>query len=136
MSLSVVDPWTLQHVLRDNPERTPMTPPALKPQHRRTAFERVACDRRDIVAQALWQDREDDIVAITPKGRLGEPVDTGRLVAFLASDATWWIIGQMLAVGGRRMFLAPIGGDQPGSLHRSPGSNAAGAPETRWGENE
>ena len=33
-------------------------------------------------------------------GRIGDPVDIGKAVAFLASDATEWITGQVLVVDG------------------------------------
>jgi 3-oxoacyl-[acyl-carrier protein] reductase len=42
----------------------------------------------------------EEIVALTPLGRLGEPDDIAEVVAFLSSDAGRWITGQALHAGG------------------------------------
>jgi 3-oxoacyl-[acyl-carrier protein] reductase len=44
---------------------------------------------------------ESDMVAKTPLGRLGQPADIAKAVAFLASDDAAWITGdRMVASGG------------------------------------
>jgi 3-oxoacyl-[acyl-carrier protein] reductase len=40
------------------------------------------------------------IVSRTALGRIGQPVDVARVVAFLASDAAGWITGQVIGVDG------------------------------------
>ena len=42
----------------------------------------------------------DQLVAQTPLGRLGQPVDVARAVAFLAGPDAAWITGQVLQVNG------------------------------------
>ncbi|MCW5893407.1 MAG: SDR family oxidoreductase [bacterium] len=41
-----------------------------------------------------------DLVARAPRGRVGEPDDAARLVAFLASDAARWVTGQVIRSRG------------------------------------
>ena len=38
--------------------------------------------------------------SITPLGRLGGPEDIAAVVVFLASDASFWITGETIRVGG------------------------------------
>lgn len=40
------------------------------------------------------------MLALIPYGRVGDPVDVGRVVAFLASDASDYIVGQTIFVDG------------------------------------
>jgi glucose 1-dehydrogenase len=49
---------------------------------------------------------EDDMLKLIPYGRIGEPADVGRVVAFLASDAADYITGQTIFVDGG-MTLQP-----------------------------
>jgi NAD(P)-dependent dehydrogenase (short-subunit alcohol dehydrogenase family) len=51
-------------------------------------------------AAALYEDREDEVTAQYPLGRLGEPADVAGAVAFLASADAAWITGQTLVVDG------------------------------------
>jgi 3-oxoacyl-[acyl-carrier protein] reductase len=37
---------------------------------------------------------------LTPLGRIGQPEDIGRIVAFLASDDSYWLNGQILTAAG------------------------------------
>jgi 3-oxoacyl-[acyl-carrier protein] reductase len=40
------------------------------------------------------------MVNLVPLGRIGEPDDIGKVAAFLASDASFWITGQLINVSG------------------------------------
>lgn len=61
---------------------------------------------RTPLAEQVLKDpaKRDAILARTPLGRVGEPADVARAVAFLASDAASWITGVTLPVDGG--FLA------------------------------
>jgi 3-oxoacyl-[acyl-carrier protein] reductase len=39
-------------------------------------------------------------VSVTPLGRLGEPQDIAAVAVFLASDASHWVTGETIRVGG------------------------------------
>jgi 3-oxoacyl-[acyl-carrier protein] reductase len=39
-------------------------------------------------------------VSVTPLGRLGEPQDIAAVAVFLASDASSWVTGETIRVGG------------------------------------
>lgn len=51
-------------------------------------------------ASALFEDREAEVASAYPLGRLGEPDDVASAVAFLASDDSSWITGQVLTLDG------------------------------------
>lgn len=51
-------------------------------------------------AKPLYEGREDEVAAGYPAGRLGVPADVAEAVAFLVSDQSSWITGQMLTVDG------------------------------------
>ncbi|MBU2667202.1 SDR family oxidoreductase [Actinoplanes bogorensis] len=53
-------------------------------------------------AGAMFDGREDEVVAGYPLGRLGTPEDVAAAVAFLASDDAAWITGQVLTLDGGR----------------------------------
>jgi NAD(P)-dependent dehydrogenase (short-subunit alcohol dehydrogenase family) len=55
---------------------------------------------RTRLSAAIRGEREDEIVARTPLGRLGAVADVGSAVAFLASDAADWITGETLTIDG------------------------------------
>lgn len=55
---------------------------------------------RTRLAQALWEDREAEVAAAHPLGRIGEPEDIANAIVFLASDAASWITGTTLPVDG------------------------------------
>ena len=46
----------------------------------------------------------DGMIAQTPLGRIGQPEDIARAVAFLASDDASWITGQVLQSSGGLML--------------------------------
>jgi 3-oxoacyl-[acyl-carrier protein] reductase len=52
------------------------------------------------LTDALPEAAREAILANTPLGRLGEPVDVARAVRFLCSDAAGFITGDVLAVDG------------------------------------
>jgi 3-oxoacyl-[acyl-carrier protein] reductase len=48
----------------------------------------------------IGSDFEANVVATTPLGRVGQPDDVAGVVTFLASDASGWLTGEHLLVGG------------------------------------
>jgi NAD(P)-dependent dehydrogenase (short-subunit alcohol dehydrogenase family) len=65
---------------------------------------------RTRLAAALYADDPAAAAALHPLGRLGEPEDVARAVAFLLSDAADWITGVVLPVDGG---LSGAGGAPP-----------------------
>ncbi|MFE7130422.1 SDR family oxidoreductase [Streptomyces sp. NPDC057638] len=59
-------------------------------------------------AKALYEDREAEIAASYPLGRLGMPQDVGGAAAFLTSGEADWITGQTLVVDGGLFLNAGI----------------------------
>ncbi|WP_405738768.1 SDR family oxidoreductase [Streptomyces sp. NBC_01525] len=59
-------------------------------------------------AAALYENREEEVVASYPMGRLGVPEDIGGAAAFLLSDASGWITGQTLVVDGGLLLNAGV----------------------------
>jgi 3-oxoacyl-[acyl-carrier protein] reductase len=47
---------------------------------------------------------EEEVLKITPLGRIGQPEDIGKSAVFLASDEASWITGQLLNVNGGATF--------------------------------
>jgi NAD(P)-dependent dehydrogenase (short-subunit alcohol dehydrogenase family) len=64
---------------------------------------------RTRLAEALWKEREEQVTAVTPLGRIGEPADVGSAVAFLAADRAGWITGATLVIDGGQRLVAPTG---------------------------
>ncbi|PXX71734.1 3-oxoacyl-[acyl-carrier protein] reductase [Nocardia tenerifensis] len=56
--------------------------------------------RTEALAAARSPELNQQIVASTPLGRIGEPDDIADIVAFLASDAARWITGETIHAGG------------------------------------
>jgi NAD(P)-dependent dehydrogenase (short-subunit alcohol dehydrogenase family) len=54
-------------------------------------------------ARALYEGKEDEVIAQYPLGRLGVPDDVAAAVAFLASSDAAWITGHVLTVDGGLM---------------------------------
>ncbi|WP_454041718.1 SDR family oxidoreductase [Cellulosimicrobium sp. Marseille-Q8652] len=63
---------------------------------------------RTRLARALYEGREEEVVARYPLGRLGEPADVAGPVAFLLSDDAAWVTGQTLTIDGGSS-VRPIG---------------------------
>jgi NAD(P)-dependent dehydrogenase (short-subunit alcohol dehydrogenase family) len=55
---------------------------------------------RTKLSEVLWREQEQALSDSLPLGRIGEPEDIGRAIAFLASDAAAWITGQVLVIDG------------------------------------
>lgn len=55
---------------------------------------------RTKLATLLWEDHEQELNNRVPLGRIGEPADIGRAIAFLASDEAAWVTGQTLVIDG------------------------------------
>ncbi|MFD5627386.1 MULTISPECIES: SDR family oxidoreductase [unclassified Streptomyces] len=60
-------------------------------------------------AQALYEGREEEVVASYPLGRLGVPSDIGGAAAFLTSQQSDWITGQTLVIDGGIFLNAGVG---------------------------
>ena len=60
-------------------------------------------------AQALYEGREEEVIAAYPLGRLGVPSDIGGAAAFLTSQQSDWITGQTLVVDGGIFLNAGVG---------------------------
>jgi NAD(P)-dependent dehydrogenase (short-subunit alcohol dehydrogenase family) len=54
--------------------------------------------------QTAWQ----GLYKMHPAGRVGEPQDVGRLAAYLASDASSFITGQVMVIDGGRTSKLPL----------------------------
>jgi 3-oxoacyl-[acyl-carrier protein] reductase len=48
----------------------------------------------------LPEETRQEILAHFPHGRFGEPDDPARLIAWLASDAGRWVVGQVISSEG------------------------------------
>ena len=48
----------------------------------------------------LGEESIKQYISVTPLGRLGEPEDIAAVVVFLASDASSWVTGETIRVGG------------------------------------
>ncbi|MGW8483036.1 SDR family oxidoreductase [Microbacterium sp. NPDC055903] len=51
-------------------------------------------------ARALYEGREEEVASAYPLGRLGAPEDVADAVAYLTSDASSWVTGQVLTLDG------------------------------------
>lgn len=61
---------------------------------------------RTRMAEALWKEQEKEVAAATPLGRIGEPEDVGKAVAFLASEDSDWITGETMLIDGGQIMTA------------------------------
>jgi NAD(P)-dependent dehydrogenase (short-subunit alcohol dehydrogenase family) len=54
---------------------------------------------------SVWSaEAKAKIAAVTPLGRIGQPIDIARVALFLSSDLSGWITGQTLEVNGGAYF--------------------------------
>jgi 3-oxoacyl-[acyl-carrier protein] reductase len=82
--------WTLTHALARSLAPQGVRVLAVSPGTIDTAFQREPDN------QALWQ----QWVGSIPLGRIGNPAEIGEVVAFLASDAASFIVGETIHVNG------------------------------------
>ncbi|ABW13835.1 short-chain dehydrogenase/reductase SDR [Parafrankia sp. EAN1pec] len=61
------------------------------------------------MARAIWEGHEQEMIAGSLLGRLGEPEDVGNLAVFLASDAASWITGSTYVIDGGALAVPPGG---------------------------
>ena len=55
----------------------------------------------EIAAEAVKNEAlVPELVAITPLGRVGQPIDVARVILFLVSDAAAWVTGQVVDASG------------------------------------
>jgi NAD(P)-dependent dehydrogenase (short-subunit alcohol dehydrogenase family) len=55
---------------------------------------------RTELARAIWENREDQVSAHIPLGRIGEVQDIAPMAVLLLSDAGSWITGQTIVIDG------------------------------------
>ena len=55
---------------------------------------------RTELARALWENREDQLSAHIPLGRIGEVTDVAPMAMLLLSSAGSWITGQTIVIDG------------------------------------
>jgi len=46
-----------------------------------------------------------NFVAMIPFGRMGTPIECAKVIAFLASDAASYVVGQTIEVNGGQLML-------------------------------
>ena len=54
------------------------------------------------------EELRDELIAVTPMGRIGEAGEAAEAALFLASPAASFITGQIVAVDGGRLVLDPL----------------------------
>jgi enoyl-[acyl-carrier protein] reductase III len=68
----------------------------------------VDTDSAHVFGEAIYRLLETNIVAYTPKRRVGTPEDIANVVAFLCSREAAWICGQTLMVDGGLSLTSPL----------------------------
>jgi NAD(P)-dependent dehydrogenase (short-subunit alcohol dehydrogenase family) len=61
---------------------------------------------RTRLSEVLWED-EEGLASKLPLGRIGEPVDIARAVAFLAGEGASWLTGETVVVDGGQLLGKP-----------------------------
>ena len=59
----------------------------------------------DRIRRIMSAERRAEVAALSPLGRMGEPIDVALATLFLASDASSWLTGVTLDVAGGRIML-------------------------------
>lgn len=72
---------------------------------------------RTEMARFVWDGAEERLAASLPLGRIGEPEDVARAVAWLVSDAAEWVTGADLLVDGGTRVRAAAGTTSPYAVH-------------------
>ncbi|MGW7083001.1 SDR family oxidoreductase [Streptomyces sp. NPDC054871] len=72
---------------------------------------------RTEMARFVWDGTEDQLAASLPLGRIGEPEDVARAVAWLVSDAAEWVTGADVLVDGGTRVRAAAGTTSPYAVH-------------------
>ncbi|MBV1850187.1 SDR family oxidoreductase [Catellatospora tritici] len=63
---------------------------------------------RTQLARALWEPFEEQMNAVLPLGRIGEPEDIASVAVFLAGSASGWMTGQTLVVDGGSLIRTSV----------------------------
>ncbi|GHJ48759.1 3-ketoacyl-ACP reductase [Catellatospora sp. TT07R-123] len=63
---------------------------------------------RTQLARALWEPFEEQMNAVLPLGRIGEPEDIASVAVFLAGSASGWMTGQTLTVDGGSLIRTSV----------------------------
>lgn len=83
---------------------------------------------RTEMARFVWDGAEEQLAASLPLGRIGEPEDVARAVAWLVSGAAEWVTGADLLVDGGTRVRAAAGTTSPYAVHeRLRAATAGGA---------
>lgn len=84
----------------------------LGPRHIRVNSVAPGAVRTDI-NRPVWQDARalDHLLDLVPYGRIGEPEDIGRAVAWLVSDAADYVHGATLMIDGGMMLYPGFRGN-------------------------
>ncbi|MFI6091227.1 SDR family oxidoreductase [Streptomyces sp. NPDC051218] len=72
---------------------------------------------RTEMARFVWDGAEERLAESLPLGRIGEPEDVARAVAWLVSDAAEWVTGADLLVDGGTRVRAAAGTTSPYAVH-------------------
>ncbi|MFD0548770.1 SDR family oxidoreductase [Streptomyces rectiviolaceus] len=72
---------------------------------------------RTEMARFVWDGAEEQLAASLPLGRIGEPEDVARAVAWLVSDAAEWVTGADVLVDGGTRVRAAAGTTSSYAVH-------------------
>jgi 3-oxoacyl-[acyl-carrier protein] reductase len=61
--------------------------------------------RSERVDKLLSQERQAEVAAMSPLGRMGVPEDVAAAALFLASESAGWLTGVTVDVAGGRIML-------------------------------
>ncbi|WP_433204871.1 SDR family oxidoreductase [Nocardia sp. CA-107356] len=63
---------------------------------------------RTQLSRAMWENREQQLAATVPLGRIGEPEDIAKAAVFLAGDDSSWMTGQTVVVDGGTLIRPTV----------------------------